>query len=176
MFYNLDTLDADSTTRVRKDKDNSKYSNYMLGGYGPASLGTSKSSHMQFALQQPGVLYYGLNNGNGLHGDIIDFETELKDKKKSRPAPADKLQLFQRPFVTVPFIGRGRGDPTIESQLLQGEQTYDARSVSNVMESSTLKYLPPVNSGMYNNVNNSSFVQESALNGWVRGGDQTRKN
>ena len=177
MFYNLDTLDSDHTTKIRKDLDNNRYADYMLGGYGPSSLGTPKDLHVMFATQQPGILYSGLAHGQGLHGDIVDFDSHLtfKSVKPSRPAPADRVQLFQRPFVTVPYLGRGIGNPVIESQLLQGEQTYDARSISTVMESSTLKFLPPVNTSMQGKVDNSAFVQEIALDGWTRGGAQTRK-
>lgn len=177
MFHNLGRLDSDESTAIRKDLDNNRHANYMLGGYGPSSLGTPKDLHMLFATQQPGILYYGLNNGQGLHGDIIDYDSILTFKSVgiNRPAPADKTQLFQRPFMTVPYLGRGIGNPVIESQLLQGEQTYDPRSVSSTMEQSTLKYLPPVNSTMQYKVEDSGFVQEAALEGWVRGGNQTRK-
>lgn len=172
MFYNLDTLDSDASTRIRKDVDNNRYANYMLGGVGPNALGTPKDLHVMFATQQPGILYYGLNNGNGLHGDIVDYDSQLTFKSVgiNRPAPADKTQMFQRPFVTVPYLGRGVGNPVIESQLLQGEQTYDPRSISTAMESSTLKFLPPVNLVMQNKVDNSAFIQESVA------GIQTRKS
>lgn len=177
MFYNQGTLDSDESTRLRKDVDNARYSNYMLGGFSSQSLGTPQDLHVLFATQQPGILYYGLNTGNGLDGSIVDFESQLTFKSVgiNRPSPGDKTQLFQRPFVTVPYLGRGVGDPVIESQLLQGQQTYDTRSVSTAMEASTLKYLPPVNATMQGKVDNSSFVQEAALNGWTRGGSQTRK-
>jgi len=176
MFYNLDSLNSDKSTQIKRDGDNVKYANYMLGGYGPLSLGTPRDSHIQFAMQQPGILYYGLNTGNGLHGDVIDYESQLLEKVGNRPAPTDKTQLFERPFITVPYLGRGIGDPVIESQLLQGEQTFDPRSVSSAMETSTLKYLPPVNSTMQSKIDQSGFIQEAVLNGWNRGGSQTRKS
>ena len=40
--------------------------------------------------------------------------------------------------MTVPYLGRGSCDPTIESQLLQGETVRGKKSVSTVMELSLI--------------------------------------
>jgi hypothetical protein len=90
--------------------------------------------------------------------------------------PLEKLMLTPRPFVTVPYLGRGSCDPVLESQLQQGELVSDKKSVSTVMEKSFSGYtMYPTDSVMEERVKNPEFVvQEAALDGWVRGGQATR--
>ena len=97
--------------------------------------------------------------------------------KTEQERPLEKLQLFQRPFHTVPYLGRGSVDPGLESQLQQGEMATDKKSVSTVMEKSFAAYsLYPTDDKMENQVKDASHtVEEAAMDGWVRGGSATRE-
>ena len=86
----------------------------------------------------------------------------------------EKVQLMERPFRTVPYLGKGSCDTSLESQLQQGEIVNDRKSVSTIMEKSFSKY------SLYPNINNSEtnntdIVNDYVLNGWVRGGMATRE-
>jgi hypothetical protein len=83
---------------------------------------------------------------------------------------------MERPFLTVPYLGRGSNDPVLESQLQQGEIVSDKKSVSTIMDKSFANYsLYPLDSKMEEKVQNPKYsVEEAALNGWVRGGMATR--
>jgi hypothetical protein len=96
--------------------------------------------------------------------------------KTEQQRPLDKLQLTPRPFLTIPYLGKGSCDPVLESQLLQGELVSDKKSVSTIMEQSFGQYVMyPTDSQMEERVNNPAYtVQEAALDGWVRGGANTR--
>ena len=89
----------------------------------------------------------------------------------------EKLQLFSRPFVTVPYLGKGSCDPALESRLQQGEPVTEKKSVSTIMEKSFGAYsLYPTDSKMENQVKDASHtVEEAAMEGWVRGGMSTRE-
>ena len=89
----------------------------------------------------------------------------------------EKLQLFERTFRTVPYLGRGSVDPALESQLQQGELASDKKSVSTIMEKSFEDYsLYPTDSQMKERVTDPSHtVEEAALDGWIRGGASTRE-
>ena len=50
--------------------------------------------------------------------------------------PKCRIDLHERPFKTVPFLGRGRPQPVKESKLLQGEYVGDKKSCKNVTEKS----------------------------------------
>jgi len=87
------------------------------------------------------------------------------------------LNLVQRPFLTVPYLGKGSCDPAIESQLQQGELSSDKKSTSTVMEQSFMSHsLYPTDDKMKERVKNPAFsVEEVAMDGWVRGGMTTRE-
>lgn len=163
---------SDPVDTTRRDLDNTRFSNYILADY---QLGTPSDYHVKFATSQPAVMFSGTNGGRGLNGDVVDFESILTLKQQGE-RPLEKLQLFQRPFVTVPFLGKGRGDPEIESRLLQGEPTYEPKSISSTIEQSTLgNAFYVVDANMENKVKDTRYtVEESALEGWRRGGNTTR--
>lgn len=168
----FDRFSSDPIDTTRRDLDNVRFSNYTLAGF---PMGTPSDYHVKFATSQPSVMFNGLNSGRGLNGDVVDFESILTIKQKGE-RPLEKLQLNQRPFVTVPFLGKGRGDPEIESRLLQGEPTYEPKSISTTAEKSTLgNAFYVVDENMATKVKDTRYtVEESALEGWRRGGNVTR--
>jgi hypothetical protein len=136
----------------------------------------SSNNHVNFATKQPAVMFSGITHGSGLISSAIDAESILKLKTEQDHA-VEKLQLFQRPFLTVPFLGRGSCDPALESQLLLGEMVSDKKSASTIMDKSFAQYaLYPTDKKMEERVNNAAnTVEEAALDGWVRGGMTTRE-
>jgi hypothetical protein len=61
--------------------------------------------------------------------------------------------------------------------MIQGESSQDKKSVSSIMSKSFMDYTQyPMDSEMHNRVNDSRHtIQEMALEGWVRGGVQSRE-
>jgi hypothetical protein len=88
----------------------------------------------------------------------------------------EKLDIYSRPFATVPYLGRGSCNPDVESQLLQGETVSDRKSVATIMNQSFMPYtMYPSDDYMTEHVRDPTFtVEEAALAGWVRGGSDSR--
>ena len=91
--------------------------------------------------------------------------------------PRCRIDLFQRPFATVPFLGRGSVNPVMEAQIQQGESLVNKRSINNLSEKSYIKYhqtplLPSIKETM---CNPSNYVEGSASSGWIRGGVPSRE-
>ena len=172
-FNNTARIGADATDKTQQNTANNNSVNYMLTDHFSS---TSSDSHVKFAMQQPTMNFNGLANGNGIHNASVDQESMLK-LKSTEERPLEKLQLFSRPFSTIPYLGRGSCDPALESQLQQGEPVTQKKSVSTVMEKSFGPYaLYPTDSKMENRVTDASnTVEEAALDGWVRGGMSTRE-
>jgi hypothetical protein len=170
-FNQMGRQDNDPTDTTQKNLSNNRYSNYILSNY----LGNPNDSHVKFATQQPVLVPNGTAFGNGLSGDVIDADSQLNIKAQQERS-FEKLQLLQRPFVTVPYLGRGFSNPMLESQLQQGEVIRGKPSVSTITEQSFLNYsLYPTDDKMKEHVSNTAFtVEESAHSGWVRGGADTR--
>jgi hypothetical protein len=172
-FNNMGNLGQDLPDQTQRNIYNTRFANYTLSNYNGEIL---SDSHVQFAISQPTVNFNALAFGSGLNGSIVDTDSLLTIKKEQE-RPLEKTQLFERPFLTVPYLGRGSCDPTLESQLLQGELVSDKKSVSTIMEKSFAKYaLYPTDDKMEERVKNPAYtVEESALEGWARGGVSTRE-
>jgi hypothetical protein len=170
MFNNSGRFDADPIDNTRKNMDNIRYSHYVLGGYGSVFT----ADHVKFATQQPALIPNGTAHGSGINGQLVDSESILTIKSQSE-RPLEKLQLMQRPFITVPYLGRGMADIDIESRLIHGENTIEMKSVSSNSEQMTADYAYyPTDEHMKKFVSNPKYtVEEAALDGWVRGGANT---
>jgi hypothetical protein len=173
MFNNLGGIRADIVDQSERNMQNTRLSNYMLSNFSADALPANFA--LNFATSQPTMVMTGLSKGSGLDGNIVDIDSLLTVSKEQARA-LEKLELQQRPFLTVPYLGRGSCDPVLESQLQQGELVHDKKSVSTIMEKSFQDYSSLVlDSNMESRVTDTQYtVQESALNGWVRGGVNTR--
>jgi hypothetical protein len=172
-FNNMARLGADSTDQTQRNVSNTRFATHTLSNYFSQNL---SNEHVNFAIPQQTMNFSGMANGSGLNGSMVDVDSILNLKKENE-RPLEKLQLFERPFLTVPYLGRGSCDPTLESQLQQGELVSDKKSVSTIMEKSFASYaLYPTDDKMNERVQNPAYnVEESALNGWTRGGASTRE-
>jgi len=172
MFNNLGRIDSDTTDKSQHNLQNIRFANYQLSSYFSETL---SNSHIQFATSQLGMMVDGSIGAAGFSPAIVDTDSSLIINKEQERS-LDKLVLSQRPFLTVPYLGRGSCDPSLESKLQQGEIVSDKKSVSTIMNKSFMGYtLYPTDDNMTNHVNNPSFtVEEAALDGWVRGGSSTR--
>lgn len=172
-FFNTARIGADSVDNTQRNMENTRYSSYVLSNY---FVEPAENGHVDFATEQPNVMFSGLSNGRGLIGGLVDVDTSLLYKSEQERS-LEKLSLIQRPFATVPYLGKGSCDPLLEAQLLQGENSHDKKSVSTIMTKSFAEYaMYPVDSEMQSRVKDTrNTIEESALDGWVRGGVQTRE-
>lgn len=173
LFNNTDRIKSDKSDQTQNNIHNTRYANHNLASF--FSENTS-SQHVNFAIQQPTMNFSGISHGNGLNGNIVNDESNLLIKTE-QTLPFEKLQLFQRPFVTIPYLGRGSCDPALEAQLQHGEVVAGKKSVSTIMDKSFAQYqLYPTDDKMEERVKDASYtVEEAALDGWVRGGQSTRE-
>jgi hypothetical protein len=162
----------DLTDKTQRTVQNSAYLDNVLAHFSSDKM---SSSHVDFATQYPGVMVSGTNGGTGLGALGVDTESSLLWRTASQ-RPLEKLQLFPRSFLTVPYLGRGSCDTNLESQLIQGENVRGKKSISTVMEQNFLpldKY--PLDSDKRARASEAKYsVEELALDGWVRGGKATR--
>lgn len=168
-FNNEARMNSDITDQTERTIQNTRFNNYTLANYNSDSL---SDGHIEFAITQPTMMTSGTALGSGVNAAYVDAESAL-NLKRVQERHYEKLQLFQRPFLTVPYLGKGSCDPTLESQLLHGESVTEKKSVSTIMEKSFGQYaLYPVESEK--GIDTAKLVEEAALSGWVRGGMTTR--
>jgi hypothetical protein len=114
----------------------------------------------------------GYNSGAG--GCNINDSSQLQIGT-IQTHPRSRIDLFQRPFATVPFLGRGSVNPVMEAQIQQGEQIVNKRSVNNLSEKSYIKYhQTPLLPAVQEKIKNST-IESDASQGWIRGGVPSRE-
>jgi len=127
------------------------------------------------ATSQPGINYRGgFNVGSG--GCNINENSNLMIGT-IQTHPRCRIDLFHRPFATVPYLGRGSVDPVVEAQMMQGEISTNRQSVNQLSEKNFSKYHnTPLLGDVKSRVTNPAFCVESAASaGWIRGGIPSRE-
>lgn len=147
--------------------------NYMTQNY--FSSDCTMKNPISLATTQPGIMYNG-GYQVGAGGCNINESSNLQIGT-IQTHPRCRIDLFQRPFATVPYLGRGSVNPIMESQIQQGEQLVNKKSINNLSEKSYIKYhqtplLPAVQQRISNPANQ---IESVASDGWVRGGVPSRE-
>lgn len=170
-FYNMNRMEDDETTKSQRELQNGRYSDYLTTNYFSEK---SNDAQIQFATEQPAVVPNSVTGSSVGSNNIENESTLLLEKEKERHL--GRLNLMQRQFLTVPYLGRGSADPSLELQLKEGEPMGEKKSTSTIMSQSFMGYsLYPTSSEMEERVTDAKHnIEESALSGWVRGGVDTR--
>ena len=169
-FNQLTRIGDDSCDKSQRNVQNANASTYMLNQFRPDC---PMSNAMDFALSQPNVNYTG-SYQLGIGGCNVDESSDLIMSSLSRPRC--KLSLTQRPFLTVPFLGRGNSNPVLESQIQQGDLANNRKSLTNLTEVSHIKYsnVPMIPSLQASVTNPANLIEGVAAEGWIRGGLPSR--
>ena len=170
-FQSSNRIGLDDCNKSQTDIQNIASCNYLTQNYFASDC--SMKNPISLATTQPGIMYNGGYN-SGAGGCNIDTSSMLQIGT-IQTNPRCRIDLFQRPFATVPFLGRGSVNPVMESQIQQGEQLVNKRSVNNLSEKSYIKYhqtplLPAVKQRM-----DTSKIENDASEGWIRGGVPSRE-
>ena len=173
VFDNMSRIGLDDCNKSQTDIQNVASCNYTTQNYFASDC--SMKNPISLATTQPGIMYNGGYNV-GAGGCNIDDSSNLQIGT-IQTHPKCHIDLFQRPFATVPYLGRGSVNPIIESQIMQGEQLVNKRSVNNLSEKSYIKYhqtplLPAIKEQMNNPANQ---IENVASEGWIRGGVPSRE-
>ena len=170
-FDSPSRIGLDECNKSQTDIQNVASCNYSTQNYF-ASDCTMKNAKA-LATTQPGIMYNGGYN-SGAGGCNID-ESSMLQIGTIQTHPRCRIDLFQRPFATVPYLGRGSVNPVMEAQIQQGEQIVNKRSVNNLSEKSYIKYhQTPLLPAVQEKIKNST-IESDASQGWIRGGVPSRE-
>ena len=171
-FNNLHSINDDSSDKTQRGLLNSSHANYMLNNFMNQGLSINKS--MELAMSQPYVFVKGGNSlSNGASN--VDDSTLLRSGEKDGRVP-ERLNLKPREFSTIPFMGRGKVDPDMETALLTSGSLPDKKSEIGTSEiSSQPTDFYPLLPGLDQTITNPKhLIEESADSGWIRGGLPSR--
>ena len=133
-FFNNSRIENDNCSIDQRNVQNMNSSNYMLENYYPSC---PMNNAIKFATNQPSVFYSG-SHQLGINGCNVNTNSELKLTNLTRSKC--KINLLERPFLTVPYLGRGSCNVDLESQILQGDMLINKKSVNTTSETSHIKY------------------------------------
>jgi len=173
VFDNMSRIGNDGCSLDQRSIQSLETCNYSLQNYFANDCSMKKP--IALATTQPGINYKGgFNSGAG--GCNIDQNSQLLIGS-IQTHPKCRIDLFQRPFSTVPYLGRGSVDPIVESEIQQGEMITNKRSVTGLSEKSYMQYS---NTPLMNNIkermtNPVYSVEGVASPGWIRGGVPSRE-
>jgi len=169
-FNNMSRIGNDGCCIDQNSIQNSASCSYLLQNY--FAQDCSMKNAKALATSQPCINY----SGSDMCGINIDTSSQLLIGG-IQTHPKSKIDLFGRPFATVPFLGRGNVDPILESQIQQGEGITNKRSVTRLMEKNYMKYhTTPLVPEVKQNIQNPSLMIEGmASEGWIRGGLPSRE-
>jgi hypothetical protein len=123
------------------------------------------------SLQNP-VTY--AREGYGANNSEIDYESMLKNQPEFKNNRC-LIRSQARPFLTVPFMGTGRGNSDVESMLMHSEQVRQGKECGTVTEMGFDGVFEPLIKPVRDNIQDPKhLVTEVAANGWIRGGLPSR--
>jgi len=172
-FNNLSRISEDGCCIDQNTIQNSTACSYLLQNYFIQECSMKNAKNL--ATTQPGINYSG-GFGLGAGGCNVDDSSQLLIGG-IQTNPKAKIDLFGRPFATVPFLGRGSVDPMLESQIQQGEMMSNKRTITRLTEKSYLKFhtTPLIPEVKQNIQNPSRMIESMASDGWIRGGVPSRE-
>lgn len=172
IFDNMSRIGNDSCSMDQRTIQSVDSCNYTLQNYFANDCNMSKG--IALATTQPGINYKG-GFQNGAGGCNIDANSELLIGSV-QTHPKCRIDLFGRPFATVPYLGRGSVDPTVESEIQQGEMITNKRSITRLGEKCYLDYTnTPLQNDLKERFTNPVYsVEGVASPGWIRGGVPSR--
>ena len=139
-FQNLSRMGNDLCYSQQRDIENSAYSNYMLKSYFANDCRMMRP--IDLATSQPGIVLSG-SHQTGIGGCNIDDNSRIFIGS-IQSHPKCRISLFERPFATVPYLGRWAVNPIMESNIQQGEQTINKKSVNALGQTTVQSYYPPI--------------------------------
>ena len=172
-FGNMSRIGNDDCFADQNSIQNTSSCNYMTQNFFASDC--SMKTPIDLATTQPGIMYNG-GHTVGSGGCNINESSKLQIGT-IQTHPKCRIDLFHRPFATVPFLGRGSVNPVAESQIQQGDQNINKKSVNNLGEKSYIKYhQTPLLPAIKENMSNSSRkIETDASDGWIRGGVPSRE-
>lgn len=176
MFHTQTRIGEDKCGMSQESIQNVSSANYMLNNYYMQDCTMRKP--IEFATTYKNMNFSaagGMGNQCGIGGCNIDSNSDLLIGSV-QTHPRCRISLLQRPFVTVPYLGRGPSNPVLESQLQQCDSVGNRKSTNTLSE---VSYMPltnyPLLPAIKDAITNPKFsVEGVAQAGWVRGGVPSR--
>jgi hypothetical protein len=161
---------------TRPNDDLAGINQYYKQSVGPGSYTTTNlvpNAKKVNPLSVDSVLLFP-REGYGQNNKEVDVESMMKNHSEFKVNRCN-IRSQARPFLSVPFMGGGRGNPDVESNLLHSEVSRMGKACDTVTEQFFSQQYTPMIPILKENVQKpSNLVPEVAAKGWIHGGIPTR--
>jgi hypothetical protein len=145
------------------------------GAYTMTNLVPAASEAYGAAYQQPAV---PAAPGFGWSATSIQVDSLLRNHaiQTNSPHCPIRSRTQARPFVTVPYMGRGKGEAELESRLQQSTFVRNGRDCGTISDTFYENQFTPLIPYVAKNVQNPvHLIPEVASAGWIRAGVPSRQ-
>lgn len=172
-FDNMSRLGEDPCYLSERDRQNSVYGNYHVTNY---FNNCGLKDEISFATSQPNIFINGGYGHSGVNGCNIQADSAMKIGT-IQTKPNGRISLYTRPFLTVPYLGKGSHNPVEESKIQQGQYIRNVKSCNTTTETTHIdhRHYPLIPSLKATVTNPHNLVEGVAAEGWIRGGVPTRE-
>ena len=169
-FYNTTRLENDNCFLSQRNQQDVRRGDYLLKNFADPNNNCEHNESFEMMTNQPGI-HFKTSVVPGIYGCGLDGYKELRIDSQNI-TPRTKIMLNKRPYVTVPYLGRGEYNADLHSKLRIGD--FVNRNEAEQIEHDGLKienypFIPLVKDTVSNPGN---YIVESE--GWVRGGIPSR--
>jgi hypothetical protein len=167
-FDQLSRIGSDSTAFTQANILNTNHANYTT--YNPYT--NDCNGPVDFATRQPNVFFKG-SSSLGPGGCNVDDSTFLA--KSVLTNNHIKISLHERPYKSVPYLGKGNVDVTTENNLFWGDTLREKKSsvLMNEKQLVDLENFPLMNKERFTDPRR--HIEQSASSEWIRGGVPSRE-
>jgi len=131
----------------------------------------NRANLIESATCNPTIVF---KDGKGTNIRDIDSDTKVTFSKVKYERKHQK-QLFERPFATMPYIGKGVHKVNDESFLISPETTRQSRQCGSLAGVFLENQFTPLVPSLRDTVQNTTFIiPEDSKADWVRGGMSSR--
>jgi hypothetical protein len=172
------TFQIQQFTRVRDDPCDQEVQNkesMAPGAYSVTNLIPAQQEAYEIAHQQPAVQSAP---GYGWSAASINADSVLRNHAIQTNSPHCPIRgrVQARPFVSVPYMGRGKGEAVLESKLQHATFVRQGKDCGTISDSFYENQFTPMIPYVSQNVQNPvHLIPEVASVGWVRSGVPSRQ-
>jgi hypothetical protein len=172
---NVRCFTAPDLTSVKNDSDYIEYDiEQSKGSYNYVSNDHNQNNGntlIERATCEPTINF---KDGLGKSTRNIDLDSKVTFSKVKYERKHQK-QLHERPFRTMPYIGRGTHKVNDESRIISSETTRQKKQCGSMAGVSIENFFTPLVPSILATVqNNKHIIPEDSKQDWVRGGMSTR--
>jgi len=143
------------------------------GSYQTRNLVPSQQAALNVELPNPTLLG---REGFGLNTRHVDDDSKLRTNQVQEGRQRCPLHVQSRPFASVPYMGRGRLNPDVESGLIYSEFARVERPCGTVTETFLDGQFVPLVPHLAKHIQNpANLIPEDAASGWIRSGIPSRQ-